>query len=196
MNSQEDYFLFEFLSKLGFHSRTIQELKQNLYHTGKIYESNKEWKAYVDRGKIIINKTSSDLGSQEIEISEEQGLILFNNVCFKIRRIIKIPNEKFDIPHSQNIATLDYEKIKFPLILRAWQAGDSIKPLGMKGMSKKIQDIFTDKKVALPNKKNSMMLVSNKEIIWLVNQCISETVKVTNNTKSMLQIECIEDHDF
>lgn len=84
---------------------------------------------------------------------------------------------------------VDEEKLNFPLTLRKWQPGDSMKPLGMKGMAKKIQDILVDKKVPLIEKQDQWILCSDQEIIWLVNQCVSESVKINSKTKKILIIE-------
>lgn len=52
------------------------------------------------------------------------------------------------------------------LILRAWQAGDRIEPLGMSG-SKKLQDVFTDALVPASRRHDWPVLVAGETIIWV-----------------------------
>ena len=63
----------------------------------------------------------------------------------------------FKIPDNQNIACLDFEKIKFPVLIRAWKRGDFFFPLGMK-QKKKLSDYFIDLKFSLPEKRKPLFL--------------------------------------
>jgi tRNA(Ile)-lysidine synthase len=92
---------------------------------------------------------------------------------------IVIRQTESTLSHSDTEVLLDRNKINFPLVLRTWQAGDRMAPLGMKGKQKKIQDILTDKKVSGVRKKNALVLVSGEKIIWLWPcMVISEHVKL------------------
>ncbi len=63
----------------------------------------------------------------------------------------------------------DKKDIVFPLKLRHWQPGDRFKPQGMDGKSKKLQDFFTNHKLARPEKHHVWLLENgDREIIWVV----------------------------
>ncbi|MEP7269787.1 MAG: tRNA lysidine(34) synthetase TilS [Saprospiraceae bacterium] len=88
---------------------------------------------------------------------------------------------------------LDLNNIQLPLLVRRWQNGDKMQPLGMKGKSKKIKDILTDKKISGIEKQNAIVLVNQmEEIIWLhPTNTISELYKITRSTKNCLTIAII-----
>ena len=67
------------------------------------------------------------------------------------------------------------------LILRGWQEGDRIDPLGMGGRHKKVGDIFTDAKVPREIRQYVPIVADAQGIIWIVGHCVSERVKVTDS---------------
>jgi tRNA(Ile)-lysidine synthase len=80
------------------------------------------------------------------------------------------------------------DQLIFPLKLRRWKAGDSFRPLGMKG-SKKISDYLINNKVSLPDKQHIRIIESGSNIVWLVNHRIDDRFKVTEKTRRVLLIE-------
>lgn len=85
---------------------------------------------------------------------------------------------------------LNPNRLSFPLLVRPWQPGDKIQPLGMKG-KKKISDLATDKKYSLLEKEKIWVVESDGEIIWVPGLCVSERVKVTPGISSVF---CISYH--
>ena len=65
--------------------------------------------------------------------------------------------------------------------------GDKIVPLGMKG-SKKVKDIFIDLKVPVENRNEVPILCFDNEIAWLVGYKVSESFKITKETKNIIKI--------
>jgi tRNA(Ile)-lysidine synthase len=64
-------------------------------------------------------------------------------------------------------ASFDADRVGDALIeVRAWQPGDRIQPLGSEG-SRKLQDIFTDRKIPREQRKTMPVVVCRGEIIWL-----------------------------
>ena len=86
-----------------------------------------------------------------------------------------------------DVATLDFDKLQFPLILRKWKSGDSFCPLGMK-RRKKLSDFFIDQKFTLNQKEDVWLLCSGKEIAWIVGHRIDNRFRVTRATKEVLKI--------
>lgn len=89
---------------------------------------------------------------------------------------------------SKEKAYFDYERLRAPLFLRNREEGDRFQPLGMRG-SKKLKDFFIDEKIPLKERERTSLLLSGKEIIWVVGQRISDKAKVTNKTKKVLMVE-------
>lgn len=88
----------------------------------------------------------------------------------------------FKIDKSPVIATLDYDKLLFPLTLRKWKAGDWFVPFGMKG-HKKLSDFFSDEKFSRLDKEKTWLLCSGNDIVWIVGKRIDNRFGIDNQTK-------------
>mgnify|MGYP001794087380 FL=1 len=94
-----------------------------------------------------------------------------------------------DISIVENtVIFVDQNKLKFPLVLRRWQQGDSFFPLGMEGKSKKLSKLFKDEKLSLLEKENIWLLCSDNQIVWVIGIRQDERFKIDNITKNRLQI--------
>ena len=76
-----------------------------------------------------------------------------------------------------------------PLIVRSWRPGDAVRPLGLGG-SKKLQDLFVDRKV-LRARRHAVPIVADKMrgIIWVVGYAVADDFRVTAGTKGMLTLK-------
>lgn len=122
----------------------------------------------------------------QLEKSELEGSHI--NFCNYIISF-DIIDGKENVEFSNNILIkyFDYDKIKERLIIRKRLNGDRIIPLGMKG-SKKIKDIFIDLKLPIEERNNVPVLCFDNEIAWLVGYKVSESFKVTKDTKKIIKI--------
>jgi tRNA(Ile)-lysidine synthase len=96
--------------------------------------------------------------------------------------------DTFRMEKDKHMAYFDYDKLKFPLILRTWQAGDWFVPFGMKGR-KKLSDYFSDRKYSLADKEKAWLLCSGESIIWIVGERTDERFKIEKTTKYALSIK-------
>lgn len=78
-------------------------------------------------------------------------------------------------------ASLDLDRLLFPLELRLIEPGDRFKPLGAPG-HRKVQDFLTDAKVPRRERQRTLALLSAGRIAWLVGQRIDDDFKVTPET--------------
>ncbi|MEI8013823.1 MAG: tRNA lysidine(34) synthetase TilS [Nitrospira sp.] len=83
---------------------------------------------------------------------------------------------------SQGRVTFDADRFSEPLLVRAWRPGDRFSPLGMRGKSKKLQDFFTDRKVARPERGKVPLLVAPEGILWVVGMQQDERFVVHDGT--------------
>lgn len=72
---------------------------------------------------------------------------------------------------------------------RFYRAGDRIRPLGMGGRSRKLQDYFTDRGVPVPERGRIPVVESGGEIVWVAGYGPSETARVTDETRVVLDLE-------
>jgi tRNA(Ile)-lysidine synthase len=89
---------------------------------------------------------------------------------------------------SHGVALFDADLFSEPLVVRAWQAGDRFVPYGMKGKSKKVQDFFTDQKVARPERAKVPLLVAPEGILWVVGMRQDERFAVRRGTTRCLVV--------
>ena len=83
---------------------------------------------------------------------------------------------------SASLALFDAERLVLPLRIRAWREGDWFCPTGMKGRRKKLQDYFTDAKLAQPVRKQVPLLLSDVGIAWIVGLRVDDRVAATTST--------------
>ncbi|MCG6534120.1 MAG: tRNA lysidine(34) synthetase TilS [Syntrophales bacterium LBB04] len=84
-------------------------------------------------------------------------------------------------------ALLDAGKLRFPLTLRNFRAGDRFIPFGMKG-HKKLKDFFVDLKVPLEQRYSTPILCCDDTPVWVCGFRIDDRFKVTAETKRVLKI--------
>ncbi len=73
-------------------------------------------------------------------------------------------------PH---VAWLDARASGTVLTARAWRPGDRMRPLGMAG-TRKVQDIFTDRKVPRALRGRVPIVEGPHGIAWLAGICVGE----------------------
>jgi tRNA(Ile)-lysidine synthase len=179
--------LFELLKEFGFNSQIIKEIESHLKaESGKKFYSA-QYKLVKDRDFLIIVKQQFDGLANEALIDERTPEIITPiHLKFKVFK-----KDGFFIPLTSTIASLDMNKLKFPLLLRKWKQGDRFQPFGMKGQ-KLLSDFFVDQKLSLIDKENIWVLCSDNEIAWIVGYRISDKFKITDNCREIFNIEFLQ----
>jgi len=85
----------------------------------------------------------------------------------------------------------DLDKVVFPLVVRFRRAGDKFWPLGT-ACEKKAGKFLTSAKVPQQIRKKVLVIADAEKIIWLWPVRISELVKVTSETRKILQLRIID----
>ncbi len=177
-------FLFEILNPFHFSSSQVENIFHSLdAESGKQFFSQTH-RLIKDREYFILTEWKSE-NEEEFYIFEN---LETSELPFTLECKILEKNGFFNIPRVQNVAALDFAKLKFPLILRKWQNGDYFTPLGMNGR-KKLSDFFIDNKLSILDKENIWILESNRQIVWVVGIRISEHFKVLNKTEKILLVK-------
>lgn len=173
--------LFEILKEFGFNYIQSKEIIRSTA-TGKLFESQ----MYVlvkDREQLVISPKTGEV--PEVIINKE--LKNYSNPFYQFE-FSTVDASGFSIPKSKNIGCLDYSKLKFPLKIRQWEAGDYFYPLGMT-QKKKVSDFLIDRKIPLNLKKRIFVLTSGEDIVWVIGERVDNRYKVLDSTEKIYMIK-------
>jgi tRNA(Ile)-lysidine synthase len=93
------------------------------------------------------------------------------------------------IADQGNQAFLDFDKTGDDLVIRFFQAGDRLRPLGMQG-TKKLKSLFIDEKVPQEIRSSIPILTTgDNDIIWVYGMRIADIYRVTSSTSKVLFIK-------
>ena len=180
-------WIYEIFSPFGFNEAMTAGLSAALKHPEKKEFLTDEWKVVKDRTEVVITRRAR----REQEVHEESYLI--NRGDKAVRQPLLLSLEELDytpgeeIPAGREFATLDADKLEFPLALRRWKPGDAFIPFGMR-QKKKVSDYFTDAKVSAEAKNNAWLLWSGQKIAWVVGHRPDNRFRVTSRTKRVVRI--------
>ncbi len=94
-----------------------------------------------------------------------------------------------DDPH---VAVMDCDRLRFPLAVRPWRAGDRLQPLGMTG-HKKVSDLLTDAHVP-PHVRRRILVVCSEDaagedvVAWVVGVRLAAPVRVRPGTARCVRL--------
>ncbi len=179
------YYLYESLKPFNFNSTVVRAIsKCNFDQPGKQFLSPTHVLT-VDRNYLILEKNAPN-GATAFKVRKIS--LADRSIQQPITLNIEFIDAPVEINPSNDCAYLDAERLTFPLTLRTWKAGDKFQPFGMQGF-KKVSDFLIDQKMALPKKKEQLVLLSGKEIVWLVGQRIDNRYGVKKSTKKVYFVE-------
>lgn len=85
-------------------------------------------------------------------------------------------------------ASISYQAVgRKKVFVRSWRPGDRMKPLGMRG-SKKLQDIFVDRKVPADQREKIPLFECGGEIVWLPGYRVGQGWEVRDHSEKALHI--------
>ena len=212
------YILHRIMTPLGFTGTQVKSLetiigeregtfsgKTLLAENGRIITSGNSIIIYrYCKDSSTKKESTSDVieGCVEMDINTP-GRYSLDGILFSVE-VIPWGNA-MNPKQPQGTIIFDKAKADFPLHLRHWFDGDWIRPLGMKGRKKKLSDLFTDLGLSLIDKENILVIsgpdkeisyengeektvVPDSEIMAVVGYRISDDVKVTGETSSVIRI--------
>lgn len=180
-----DYIVFEWLKNYGFNGSQVHQLLKS--EVGSVFVSSKGFEVLKDRDGMIVEPVSTPM--KPFIIPEEGTYILpggamkhAEKTSFSVRRC-----EAY-ISRDSSVATVDVQKVQFPLTLRRVTEGDRMQPYGMKG-SKLLSNLMTDLKMNLFEKRSQLVVVdANGVIVWAVGLRIDQKVAVSEHTKEVFEL--------
>ena len=174
-------FLHEWLSPLGFNSSQTEQILDSVNSgSGREFLSATHI-LVIDRSALIVEPISKPMKSMKIP---ETGTFRYDeSTIYKF----EIANEVV-ISKSAETATLDADKVKFPLTIRAIENGDWFIPFGMNGR-KLVSDYLTDQKFSILQKRRQLVLTdASGNIVWVIGSRTDNRYRVSDKTTKILRI--------
>jgi tRNA(Ile)-lysidine synthase len=115
-------------------------------------------------------------------IPEEGAYIIENSGRLLVKRA------SLFVSKAPLLATVDAEKVAFPLTVRRVEEGDWMIPCGMKGR-KLLSNLMTDRKMTLFEKRRQLVVVDDQGVIvWVVGLRTDARVAVSDDTNEVLEL--------
>ena len=184
-----EYIVFEWLRNYGFNGSQVRQILNA--DSGGIVHSEQDFDVLKDRTRLIVEKTDVtfqahrsviSMPSKRIVVPEEGTYILDENRKVRVRKCAVY------VSKDPYVATLDADKVAFPLTIRRVEKGDWMVPFGMKGR-KLLSDLMTGLKMNVFEKRRQLVVVDSQGIIvWAVGLRTDHRVAVGDQTKTVLEI--------
>lgn len=105
----------------------------------------------------------------------------------KIRWDFAVDNGTANANKRKDLEYFDADKVGKTVWLRCWQPGDRFQPIGT-GSPRKLQDLFTNLKVAKAERRQRVVAVTRKgELFWVEGLRMSEKFKLDEKTARRLK---------
>lgn len=184
----------EWITQPGAVTRMHYLLRRFGFDTALCRKLVTEWKTITSGARFFsagyeLTRNREQLLIRSIQQPVEREAVFFSPEQPAPGIELKRHDVPFMLPEKVNPLTafFDADKLVFPLQFRAPQTGDRMMPLGMT-QTKKLSDIFIDKKCSAFEKERARVLVSGDEIIWIPGICYGQAACITGETGSVLEI--------
>lgn len=173
--------LHALLSPYAFTPAQVEQVFANLSApSGRIFQSPTH-EAAIDRGRLIIEERHQPLPILRIP---EPGIYHYAD----LQKFRFEMSDQVQISKSPDCASLDADKVRFPLTIRPVQSGDRFQPFGMKG-TRLVSDYLTDRKRSVFEKRRQLVVTdADGHIIWLVGERTDQRFCIEPTTRRMLLI--------
>ncbi len=183
--SLRDLVTFEWLRPYGFNYSQIKQMIRCIdeNQSGKEFYSRLN-RLVVDRKKFILS-TQPQISHEQITIADPDDVVHLPEGQIVIKLLSAPPRS---LSQGSNVAHIDAQKVRFPLMLRRWRPGDFFHPLGMKKKKQKLKKFFANNKIDRVQKERIWLLCSDNEIVWIIDHRLDDRFKITKKTKYTLRI--------
>lgn len=177
------------LKSFGFSSEQCRQMAEHLAETGQEWAGSTGIRLLNERDCLTITRARALHPPLRIEHDD-----LMRTLPDGSKLVLTPAPPAPPWPDGQSAVLVDADQLRFPLLLRPWQPGDAFQPLGMEGRHQKIQDFFTNNKVARLDKEKTWVLAdASGAVVWLLGWRPDERFKITANTQKALKISWLHD---
>ncbi|MBR6015745.1 MAG: tRNA lysidine(34) synthetase TilS, partial [Prevotella sp.] len=178
------YLLYHLLAPQGFNRQQIEQIFDALsQHAGRQWYSP-DHTLTLDRDCLVLSRRQGE-HPEAVEIGGA-GSFSLGNAVLQVEIFPKTAD--FIVSKEPKIATLDADKVAFPLTWRRVGQGDRFVPFGMAG-SKLVSDFLTDRKKSLAEKQQQTLVAdATGRLVWLVAERPDNRFAVTPKTENILRL--------
>jgi tRNA(Ile)-lysidine synthase len=157
-----------------------------------LYGTRPNLSASFPRGNVAKKTYENLIFTKEISDQKVEGSFAVSPGTNRLEplrvtlHIEEVEEQSGDISIAPNIAYFDREKLGH-LSVRTFIPGDRFVPLGL-NILVKLKDFFIGQKIPRDVRRNLPLLVSDKDIIWVMGYRIDDRYKVTKDTRSVLKV--------
>ena len=142
--------------------------------------------AFKERGEVKISRVNNSREVNRNSISVVKGKeININGYTISVKPV-KFEQISMGKEKTREFISADHI-LKDDFIVRNWRNGDLFFPIGMKG-TKKISDFLNELKIESHKKKDQLLLLNGKKIVWVIGHRLDDRFKITKNTKNFLEL--------
>lgn len=173
--------LHEWLSPLGFNSTQTEQIVGCMNQTGREFHSATHT-LVVDREFLELEPIKEPI--KPLIIPEPGTYRYEDQTAFKF----EITTDT-TVSRDAYVATVDADKVQFPLTVRLVQQGDRFAPFGMKRGTKLVSDYMTDQKLSILEKRHQKVVTdATGAIVWIIGYRTDNRFRISNDTKRTLRI--------
>ncbi len=145
------------------------------------------WRVAVEGGKLSLRAVDQDAPPPACCSLECGGEVRFGP--WRLRASAPVPwapAQRF--PASLCEAVFDAEQVGRGFLVRSWRPGDRLRPLGLGGSSRKLSDVFIDRKVPRRLRARWPIVEVRGEIAWVPGLVRGEMARVTSATRQAIAV--------
>lgn len=173
-----EYIIFEWLRNYGFNGSQARQVVEA--STGAVFTSPTGYDLLKDRDRLVVEPSLKPLVPLRMP---EGGTYVFGE-----GQRVTVRKEPVWVSREPAVATLDAEKVRFPLTLRRVEEGDWMIPYGMTGR-KLLSDLMTDRKMSVFEKRRQLVVTDQGgAVLWLVGVRVDQRVAVTPDTVQVFSL--------
>lgn len=134
-----------------------------------------------DRDRLVFTSAAAP---PNFEASVQFGETVTPLGTLRVDPLDDVPNAFEATPHVEFV---DAGRLRFPLTLRPWQPGDTVRPFGLDG-HKNVSDVLTDRAVPPHRRARQLVLVSGGEMVWVVGQRLDAAFALRSETRQAVRL--------
>ncbi len=174
-----EYIVFEWLKHYGFNGSQARQILDA--ETGRVFSSPAGFDVLKDRCRLLVEPAGEPM--KPVKVPEEGTYVLDEHTKISVRRVPAY------VSKSSETATIDAQKVKFPLVVRRVENGDWMIPFGMKGR-KLLSDLMTDRKMNVFEKNRQLVVVDAQGVIvWVAGLRTDQRVAVSEATREVIEVK-------